>query len=107
MPRNDTSDADHPAVDHPGAFSRRHVLTATASAGVASVAGAALLPATADATEPAHTRQAQPGSVSGEPVVAHVPNASSGQVVLFQGTRRVEVHDPHLAALLLRAATHD
>jgi hypothetical protein len=37
-------------------------------------------------------------------VVAHVADARTGELRVMVGTREVVRHDPHLVALLLRAA---
>jgi hypothetical protein len=39
-----------------------------------------------------------------EPLVAHVRDASTGEISLFNGTREVIVRDPQLAGRLVRAA---
>ncbi|HEX3784580.1 MAG TPA: hypothetical protein VHX38_33385 [Pseudonocardiaceae bacterium] len=91
--------------------SRRRLLRGAAGLGAAGLAAglmvnsavapaaAATAPATADPTE----KPATPGAV-GEPMVAHVRDASTGEVDLFVGTRHVRFTDPQLAARLARAA---
>jgi hypothetical protein len=39
-----------------------------------------------------------------EPLVAHVRDLATGEIGLFSGAREITVHDPQLAARLLRAA---
>ena len=38
-----------------------------------------------------------------EPIVAHIRDLASGEIGLFSGTGEITVHDPQLAASILRA----
>jgi hypothetical protein len=89
--------------------SRRSILQ-TAGAGVAGIAATALAagPALA-ATRPAApaARGPRAGDANAETtdqVVVHVRDAGSGEIDLFRGTSHVRVHDPELAARLVRAS---
>jgi hypothetical protein len=110
--------------------SRRSVLRGAAGVGAAGIAATAFagLGARAVATESrshatdgagrlAGARSAGAGTASaaaddvvtselvdGEPIVAHLRDASTGRIDLFRGTSQVEVHDAGLAAQLVRAA---
>jgi len=44
------------------------------------------------------------GASLSEPLVAHVRDASTGEISLFNGTREIVVRDPQLAGRLVRAA---
>jgi hypothetical protein len=86
--------------------SRRSVLRGAAGlAGAGMVAGAvAVAPAVAAAA--ATQRRGQPpraGSALDEPVVVHLKDAASGEMEVFAGTRQARLHDPDLAARLVRA----
>jgi len=87
--------------------SRRSVLRGAAGAGVAGIAATALAGAAAPALAAA-SRPAAPTKtndlVSGEPIVVHVRDARSGEIDVFRGTTQTRVHDPELAARLVRAS---
>jgi hypothetical protein len=94
------------AAEQGSGFSRRTALRTAATAGLAAGAVAAMgapalaasRPAKPLADDPA-TRQAH----DGQPVVAHLRDARTGEIDLFHGTNQVRLHDPALAAALLRA----
>ena len=66
--------------------------------GVADTQG----PADAGAAESAVEDAGSSGALS-EPVVAHIRDLASGEIGLFSGTDEITVHDPQLAASILRA----
>jgi hypothetical protein len=41
---------------------------------------------------------------SGTPLIAHVVDASTGEINLYQGTEQIVTRNPQLAQALLRAA---
>jgi hypothetical protein len=93
-------------------LSRRSALRAAATAGIAATAlGAMSVPAFASA-RPArsdHTghddaRQQGDEADTNEPIVVHVRNARTGEIDVFRGTNQSRLHDPALAALLVRAS---
>jgi hypothetical protein len=77
--------------------SRRAALTMAAAGVTAAAAGVSQV---ASATEQAKAED----SIEG-PVVVRIRDASSGQLDVFTGSRRIQVRDRKLAAQLLRAAT--
>ena len=95
----------------PAAPSRRAVLRVAAGAGAAGIATTALggVLTRADAATrsgprdvSAHTTAAddgQPGDV-----VLHVRNAAAGEIDVFRGTTQIRLHDPDLAARVVRAS---
>jgi nitrous oxide reductase len=89
--------------------SRRSVLWGAAGAGVAGIAattlvGSAALPAMA-ATSAARDADAGTGEAgTTDQIVVHVRNARSGEIDVFRGTSQTRLHDPDLAARLLRAS---
>jgi hypothetical protein len=97
--------------DRPSLLSRRSALRGGAAAGIA---GAALVdadaPALAAVAKPsaahdaARGASAEPDAHAAEPVIAHVRNARTGEIDLFRGTSQTRLHDPALAAMLLRAS---
>jgi hypothetical protein len=97
--------------DQKSLISRRSALRGGAAAGIA---GAALVaaggPALAAAL-PSHSAAgdaagaaAEPASHAAEPIIAHVRNARTGEIDVFRGTSQTRLHDPALAALLIRAS---
>jgi hypothetical protein len=88
-------------------LSRRTALRGAAAAGIAATALAATAtPALAAArpSRPAKAAAAHPAEdEKGEAIVAHVRNARTGEIDVFRGTSQTRLHDPALAALLLRA----
>ena len=94
----------------PGGVSRRGLLRGAAGLGAAGLAAGLMVnsvatPAAA-ATAPATPAAAEPSApvAAGEPMVAHVRDARTGEVDLFVGTRHVRFTDPQLAARLAKAA---
>jgi hypothetical protein len=96
-----------------GKMSRRGLLRNTAGLGAATVAAGLLVdalasPASAATAAPAtapntSTAAAVPAS-AGEPMVAHVRDARTGEIDLFVGTRHIRFTDPAVAARLAQAA---
>jgi hypothetical protein len=90
--------------------SRRSVLRGAAGASVAGIAATALVgtagPALAKAARPAEpaVRAEAADHDSTEPVVVHLRDVRSGELDVFRGTSQVRLHDPELAARLLRAS---
>jgi len=96
-------------------FSRRVFLKGSTAAVVAAGAIAAVpgLPALVGVAEtqgPADVGAAEAAGADaesigpmGEPIVAHVRDLASGEIGLFSGTGEVTVHDPRLAASIVRA----
>jgi len=85
-------------------YARRAVLRGAAGAGalglvVASGVGTAV--AAQAATAAPEQEQAQ--AATDTPVVVYLRDASSGELEIFAGTSRTQVHDPALAARLARA----
>jgi hypothetical protein len=98
--------------DEQSRLSRRSALRAAAAAGMAATAlGAVSAPALA-AARPARTgrsghddaRQQDDGTDANEPIVVHVRNARTGEIDVFRGTSQSRLHDPALAAMLVRAS---
>lgn len=96
-----------------GSLSRRSFLkqSSLAVAGAGLVSSLPILPAVlgpAETAAPAAATAAETelpeGAALAEPVVAHVKDLATGEINLFQGTRQVVYHDPHLAARLFNAA---
>ena len=96
-------------------FSRRIFLkrgtAAVALAGAASaIPGLPALVGIADTQAPADVGTAESAaedtgplaSVDG-PIIAHIRDLASGEIGLFTGTDEITVHDPQLAASILRA----
>ena len=83
--------------------SRRTFLVA-AGAGAAALGVASIAPAAADAATPKGSNTPT-GLPSGEPLVAYVSNARSGELTLLVGEREVLVTDKDLVARLTRAAS--
>jgi hypothetical protein len=95
-----------------GRLNRRQFLQqgslAVAAAGVAgALPGAAnLLDDEAPALSPEASAAVDSGlpEVGGQPVVARVTDASTGEIQMFFGTSSTTVNDPELATRLVRAA---
>ena len=105
---------DPAAPQHqPSLISRRSALRGGAATGIA---GAALLAAGGPALAAAlptrgAAHDAARGDAAGdaaghaaEPIIAHVRNARTGEIDVFRGTSQTRLHDPALAALLIRAS---
>jgi hypothetical protein len=75
-------------------------MRSAAGVGAATVAAGFLASAL---SEPAAAAVPETAPTNTEPVVAHVRDASTGQIDLFVGTRHVRVRDHELAARLTRA----
>jgi hypothetical protein len=90
--------------------SRRAVLRGAAGAGVAGIAATALVgtagPALAKPARPAGqaARSGAEDNSSTEPIIVHLRDVRSGELDVFRGTSQVRLHDPELAARLLRAS---
>jgi hypothetical protein len=91
-----------------GDLSRRTFLTRTgaavAVAGVVTSVPIAAKFASADADDLETAGALDTAASLSEPIVAHVRNLKTGEISLFSGTRHVTVHDPRLAARLVRAS---
>ena len=93
-------------------LSRRAFMTraaAATAAGVAATSGIVALPGLIAAAAPAvGSRNSVATTLDlssvGQDVIAHVEDASTGDVVLFVGTSEVRYHDPELVARLLKGA---
>jgi hypothetical protein len=103
------------AEERQSGLSRRSALRTAATAGIAATALAAtsataLVATSAPALAAARPARAdghggdRPGADSGEPIVAHLRNARTGEIDVFRGTSQTRLHDPALAALLIRAS---
>jgi hypothetical protein len=100
----------------PSLISRRSALRGGAATGVAGAALlaaggpalAAALPSRSVARDAAHDAArggaAEPAAHPAEPIIAHVRNARTGEIDVFRGTSQTRLHDPALAALLIRAS---
>src|ERR1700729_4433235 len=91
--------------------SRRSILRGAAGAGVAGIAATALAGTAMPAFAAAATRPATRGTKAdradadtSEQLVVHVRDARSGEIDVFRGTSHARVHDPELAARLMRAS---
>jgi hypothetical protein len=101
-----------PPPEEPSQISRRSALRGGAAAGLAgaalvavgSPALAAALPSRGAAGDAAGGGAAEPESQVAEPIIAHVRNARTGEIDVFRGTSQTRLHDPALAALLIRAS---
>jgi hypothetical protein len=86
-------------------YRRRAVLRGAAGAGaigLVAAAGVGTVAASASAaTVPPEQEQAP--AATDAPVVVYLRDASSGELEIFAGTSRTQVHDPALAARLARA----
>lgn len=97
-------------ADQPTELTRRKLLTKgalTVAASVAASAGLAALPQVVGAATPV-SPAAKPESVDlnpvGDDVVAHVRDASSGEIAVLVGTKELVYHDPALVGRLLAGA---
>ncbi|MHB8672628.1 MAG: hypothetical protein ACYDAK_03005 [Candidatus Limnocylindrales bacterium] len=96
----------------PDPVTRRKFLTSAslgvaAAAGIAAAGGASALGGIARASAPAAPSRRDPEpdlSAVGDDVVAHVRNASTGEVVIYVGTREVVYRDRALVSRLLAGA---
>ena len=107
--RDEPHDAAPQRATQPAtAPSRRSVLRATAGAGAAGLAATALGRAVAGAgTRAARTADsaaAQHHEVSGEPVIVHVRDVTTGEMDVFRGTTQARVRDRTLALSIVRAS---
>jgi hypothetical protein len=101
-----------PPPEQPSLISRRSALRGGAAAGIAGAALvaagtpalAAALPSRGAARDAAGGGAAEPDSQVAEPIIAHVRNARTGEIDVFRGTSQTRLHDPALAALLVRAS---
>jgi hypothetical protein len=94
-------------------LSRRRFLTGT-SLGVAGIAASTILPSSSSLAVSGTGRGAGPGtgaagpdadlSALGSDVIAHVRDASTGEVAILVGGAEIVHHDPALVARLLRVA---
>jgi len=85
-------------------YARRAVLRGAAGAGALGLvvaAGAGTAASASAAT--AAPEQEQALAATDSPVVVYLRDASSGELEIFAGTSRTQVHDPALAARLARA----
>jgi hypothetical protein len=94
-------------------ISRRSALRGGAAAGIAGAAivaggapalAAVAAPSRGAAHDAARNAAAEPDAHAAEPVIAHVRNARTGEIDLFRGTSQTRLHDPALAAMLIRAS---
>lgn len=102
---HDALESDRPEVD--SGLSRRGLLRGVAGLGAATVAAGMLVDALAPvaAAAPATPAEPAPGTPDiGEPMVAHVRDAATGEVDLFVGTRHIRFVDPNFTARLAHAA---
>ena len=97
----------------PSLISRRSALRGGAATGIAGAAllaaGGPALAAALPSRGAAHdaARGAAADDAAGhtaEPIIAHVRNARTGEIDVFRGTSQTRLHDPALAALLIRAS---
>jgi hypothetical protein len=88
-------------------LSRRGLLRSAAGLGAAGVAAGLMFDATAgtaSAAQPPMPEGGHPIPANGEPLVAHVHDARTGDVDFYAGERHVRVHNPALAHALAHAA---
>jgi hypothetical protein len=71
--------------------------------GVADTQGPADVGAAESAVADGAAVESGSASTLSEPIVAHIRDLSSGEVGLFSGTNEITVHDPQLAASIMRA----
>ena len=86
-------------------YARRAVLRGAAGAGaigLVAAAGVGTVAASASAAT-ATPEQEQGLAATDAPVVVYLRDARSGELEIFAGTSRTQVHDPALAARLARA----
>jgi nitrous oxide reductase len=87
-------------------YARRAVLRGAAGAGaigLVAAAGAGTVAAASASAATAAPEQEHAPVTSDTPVVVYLRDASSGELEIFAGTSRTQVHDPALAARLARA----
>jgi hypothetical protein len=91
-------------------ISRRKLLTTGAlgvAAGIAATTGLTAFPAAVEAAKGQRAAdKPEPLDMNevGEDVIAHVKNASAGEIALLVGTRELVYHDPALVGRLLAGA---
>ena len=87
-------------------LTRRGFLKRGAAAGAVSVGGLAVGPGLAAAVLGAAGLSAAElaKQTNGEPVVAYVRDAASGEVAVIAGEKEIAVHDPELVRRLLKAS---
>jgi nitrous oxide reductase len=97
--------------EQPSRVSRRSVLRTAAASGIAATALAATgAPALAasmtghEAGAAEHHEAEQHEAAEDGPIVAHLRDARTGEIDVFHGTSQVRLHDPALAAHLIRAS---
>ena len=83
---------------------RRAVLRGAAGAGaIGLVAAAGVGTVAAGASAATASPEQEQAAATDTPVVVYLRDASSGELEIFAGTSRAQVHDPALAARLARA----
>src|SRR5689334_6759669 len=83
------------------ALSRRSLLSAAGTLGVAAATGAAGVAVGSTLHhEPVSRADTPRGDATGEPLVVHVRDIADGTMDLFQGMSHHQVRDPELAARL-------
>lgn len=103
---HDLHEAGQPEPDT--GVSRRGLLRGAAGLGAATVAAGLLVDALAQpavAAQPAQHDATPSAPAVDEPMVAHVRDASTGEVDLFIGTRHIRFVDPNFTARLANAAS--
>lgn len=97
--------------DSSDGFTRRGLIRGAAGLGAAGLAAGLVVssaPAAGAATVPAKqsaaTHDPATSQTDTQPVVAHVRDASTGEIDLYVGTRHVQLTDPQLASRLTNAA---
>jgi hypothetical protein len=120
--KEDPGDADGAAPSrsagrHRGISRRRFLghgsLLAGAAAAMAAIPGVGSLLASGEDDAPALGGAASAATEAGtgaaseasEPLIAHVIDASTGEINLYQGTQQITTRDPALARALARLAT--
>jgi hypothetical protein len=91
-------------------MSRRAALRTAATTGAAVTALAATAGPALAAARPGRAHRDDHGqdvaenaeTDPGEPIIAHLRDARTGEIDVFRGTSRVRLRDPDLAALLVR-----
>jgi hypothetical protein len=85
-------------------LTRRSFLKQT-SVGAATLGLLSSLPALAAIPEsPQAPKPEVPAATFGDPMIAHVRDAATGEVALLVGAREIVFHDPGLVARLFKAA---
>jgi len=84
-------------------YARRAVLRGAAGAGALGLVVAASASAVGASAATATPEQEQALAATDSPVVVYLRDVSSGELEIFAGTSRTQVHDPALAARLARA----